>query len=507
VDWIYDCFHSSNDVPWGWNFCGIHDYDLDRWTEIILTSIDTEEVIEATENFTRKFVNELMPWFPAITGSDFCTTARDSRGELINVVPMNNFGPMNSWSYMTIHWKGEPDVTWPGGTLTVALGDEANQLNPWIDRTSYSWDIMDRSIIGLLMVEPENLLNMPFVATKWEIEYLPPMLELNIVNGCQCTFWLRQDVLWHDGTPLTAYDCIANLRFLKEHEPGKYSDVWENIVYAEANGPYTFSVYFNKSTLRYIDYIAKAALLVPKHIIEVVDGYWQSWDPSQLNYEDLSLGPPPPEYPFMKQLVGCGPFVFHHYNRGTVSGQVARYEKFFVNAPAIASVVGEWHINPLDSYTYKLLVQNMAAVEADENSNFTDVTVDVKIYEDKVLAYELDSLQLAPWNWTYLGPYTIESVACGLHNITVEIYDHVNQTLLHNYAHTFVATVREDLTTYTGELLDFRLDMRDIGRVAQAFGSNLGHLRWDPACDVNYDFKVDMRDIGTIAKKFGWNCS
>jgi len=120
ADWIYDCFHSDNDVSEGWNFCGIHDDDFDRWSEIIMASIDEEEVIEATENFTRKFVNELMPWMPAITSSEFCTSTIDERGELTNVVPMDNYGPMNDWSYMTIHWKGEPDVTWPGGTVTVA---------------------------------------------------------------------------------------------------------------------------------------------------------------------------------------------------------------------------------------------------------------------------------------------------------------------------------------------------------------------------------------------------
>ena len=177
-----------------------------------------------------------------------------------------------------------------------------------------------------------------------------------------------------------------------------------------------------------------------------------------------------------------------------------------MNAPVIGSVVGEWRISPLDSYTYKLLVQNLAAVKSDENGTLTDVTVDVKIFEDNVLAYEVYSLYLDPWNWTYLGPYTVESVTCGLHNVTLEVYDHADSSLLHIYTHTYVATVREDLSTYTRELLDFKVDMRDIGRVGKAFGSSPGHPRWAPVCDVNHDFKVDMRDIGNIARKFGWKC-
>lgn len=504
VDWIYDCFHSDNDVPGGWNFCGIHDDDFDKWSEIIMTSIDEDEVIEATENFTRKFVYELMPWMPVMTGSDFCTTARDGRGELTNIVPMDNYGVMNDWSYMTIHWKGEPDAAWPGDTITVAMEDEPHTLNP-LRATGYDYEILDRSVVGLTMVEPKNLMDMPFVATDWENAYWTSIPELGVVNGCRCTFWLRQDVTWHDGRPVTAYDCVENLRFWREVHPPYRCDPW-GLVYEEADGPYKFNVYFHQPSLNHADFVARKALLIPKHIFDEVEGYWFTWEPSDNDYEDLGLGPPPAEYPFLKQLVGCGPFVFDYYDRDQAIGRVERYQDFFVNAPVIGSVVGEWCINPFDSYTYKPLVQNMAAIEADENGTFTDVTVDVKIYEDDVLIHEVDSLHLDPWNWTYLGPYTIESMACGLHNITVEVYDHTTQTLLHSYIHRFAVTVDEDITTCCGETIDFEVDMRDVGRDARAFGSYPDHPRWDPICDINKDYEVDMRDLGNIARKFGWHC-
>jgi hypothetical protein len=91
VDWIYDCFHSANDVPWGWNFVGANDTDYDRWAEIILTDMDEAKIIEACENWTRKFVNERMDWLPLITGLDFCTT----KAGLENVISMENYGPRN----------------------------------------------------------------------------------------------------------------------------------------------------------------------------------------------------------------------------------------------------------------------------------------------------------------------------------------------------------------------------------------------------------------------------
>jgi len=163
VDWLYNFLHSDNIGYWGWNFGGIRDPDLDKWLMIILTSINVQKIIEAASKVQGKLVNELMPWIPVSSGKKFCTTARDERGELTNVVSMPNSGPMNAWSYMTIHWKGEPNVTWPGGTVTVAMGDEPYTLNPWNEVSRYGWEMLDRSIVGLTIVEPENLMNMPFV--------------------------------------------------------------------------------------------------------------------------------------------------------------------------------------------------------------------------------------------------------------------------------------------------------------------------------------------------------
>ena len=76
----------------------------------------------------------------------------------------------------------------------------------------------------------------------------------------------------------------------------------------------------------------------------------------------------------------------------------------------------------------------------------------------------------------------------------------------HTYTHTYVATIREDVSTYCGYLINCTVDMRDIGRAARAFGSSPGHLRWEPPADINDDYVVDMRDIGGIARRFGWSC-
>jgi hypothetical protein len=309
------------------------------------------------------------------------------------------------------------------------------------------------------------------------------------------------------------------MRFLREYKPGRYSSTWANLVYEEADGPYKFNVYFDKTGITLINNVAGTALLVPGHVIEWVeqmvdDGIiasyeeWRPCDPPNV-YSAFPPQPdpinpqPPPEYPFMTQLVGSGPFVFHHYDRSLAQGQVTKFEDYFVDSPVEGSVHGEWRINPGDDYTYQVVAHNIAAKEWSDEGECANVTVDVAIYEDGAVVHIVNDTYLTTWNWTYLGPYTKTGVSCGPHTITVNI---TGDAFTDTYTHQYVATIREDVNTYTGEQLDFTVDMRDVGRAARAFGSYPGHLRWDPACDINDDFIVDMRDIGSIARKFGWHC-
>jgi uncharacterized protein (DUF2141 family) len=50
---------------------------------------------------------------------------------------------------------------------------------------------------------------------------------------------------------------------------------------------------------------------------------------------------------------------------------------------------------------------------------------------------------------------------------------------------------------------DGKVDMRDLGIVAKAFGSTPLDPRWNPAADLNGDGVVNMVDIGIVAINFG----
>jgi len=50
---------------------------------------------------------------------------------------------------------------------------------------------------------------------------------------------------------------------------------------------------------------------------------------------------------------------------------------------------------------------------------------------------------------------------------------------------------------------DGKVDVKDIGIVARAFGSTPSDPRWAPAADLNGDGRIDVRDISIVASNFG----
>jgi len=50
---------------------------------------------------------------------------------------------------------------------------------------------------------------------------------------------------------------------------------------------------------------------------------------------------------------------------------------------------------------------------------------------------------------------------------------------------------------------DGKVDIKDIARIAKAYGSYPGHSLWDPHADLTEDAKVDMRDINIATLNYG----
>ncbi len=141
----------------------------------------------------------------------------------------------------------EPTVVTKGGTIIGSTFADAEILNPILSVDTSSSAVTAMMFNGLTQTNPEDGTPMGDLAESWDISE----------DGLTVTFYLRQDVLWHDGEPFTA----ADVKF-----------TWDTILNEEVNSP-------RRSDL--------AELLTPEQIV-VLDDYTIQMQLSQLDVTFLS---------------------------------------------------------------------------------------------------------------------------------------------------------------------------------------------------------------------------
>lgn len=101
------------------------------------------------------------------------------------------------------------------------------------------------------------------------------------------------------------------------------------------------------------------------------------------------------------------------------------------------------------------------------------------------------------WNTTGFayGNYTISAYAEPVAGETIT----ANNNLTGGWV---VVSIVGDITGPSG-WPDGKVDMRDIGIVAQYYGVNFPNPQYNPNCDTNDDGKIDMKDISLVAWHFG----
>ena len=50
---------------------------------------------------------------------------------------------------------------------------------------------------------------------------------------------------------------------------------------------------------------------------------------------------------------------------------------------------------------------------------------------------------------------------------------------------------------------DGKVDLKDVYMLGRAYGSSLGHPRWNVACDINGDLKIDLKDYFIVCRNYG----
>lgn len=167
------------------------------------------------------------------------------------------------------------------------IGGEPNIINPITSTDGYARNLHGYIFEGLLERDINNYEWKPAIAKSWEISK----------DNKTFTFKLREDVTFHDGTPLTAedvkfsFDIMFDDRFKTAHKRPYLEGIKEAIVIDK------HTIKFTTKTKYYANFDVVAGGIIqifPKHFY------------NDTNNKKL----------FNKKLIGTGPYKFKEYYRG-----------------------------------------------------------------------------------------------------------------------------------------------------------------------------------------------
>lgn len=256
------------------------------------------------------------------------------------VAPGYGAGAYNlPFTFGEIHWAGAET----GGAMKWQNEGDVVNLNPVKAKWVYEMEILDRIYEGLIMRNPGppplNGREEPWIALKTtEAAWTAP----GDVPGEKITFYLRNDVTWQDGTPVTAEDIKWNFDYINHTCPDignpmpEYLPIWSYYVKSEIVDDYTVNIYINTTGhWKVLDY-AGVALQFPKVIWQNLITYADisAFKPWKVSYATQVGSPPPNGLQGLSCLMGTGPFFLNMTAGGWNEADLAvlsRYPGYWIN--------------------------------------------------------------------------------------------------------------------------------------------------------------------------------
>jgi len=288
-DSLYSFYHSSMDMPGGYNMTSIHDPDLDD-ALLRLRYAKNRADAETASKRSQLLLAQLMPSIPVY--SRFSVSAVSKKWK--NVFSNEKMTADNMWTLI----MAEP-VDGKERPLNMLLAEEPRNLNPFVASSAYSWQILGLIYESLIGTDPFTLEDMPSLAESWSVE--------SVTNDgkehTRLTFRLRKGLKWSDGSPLTASDVKATFDFLKKNSIPRFFDSVKNIRSVRVTNSTQLTVDMEGTSYWYLDNIGGLPCMPAKVLQKVKD--WQNWNPIDPNGKFGPYG-----------LVGAGPFMLDEYRPG-----------------------------------------------------------------------------------------------------------------------------------------------------------------------------------------------
>jgi len=258
---------------------------------------------------------------------------------LTGVVNSPGYGSDNSWTYLNMRWvPDDPHERIEGTDDHVVIwqcGEEPESFNTNFAHTVYARLIIDPTQDGLLSVNPYTHEDMPWIAYDWTTDLLPTTYPLVldsdnryygvndgetfvIEDGMKVTYYLRDDVEWHDGNIYTASDAEFNLEFIRDNEIPRFMSAWEHVVDVQCPNPTTVEVYSNVTSQWLLYDFAGLAAAMPPPVWRWLDGEplldILAYAPELNSTTPTGAGPRFGTEWCPIQVYGTGPFIYTYYD-------------------------------------------------------------------------------------------------------------------------------------------------------------------------------------------------
>ena len=214
-----------------------------------------------------------------------------------------------------------------GGSFTEALVGDIMRLNPALDRFNQPDRDVDRLIFSSLFKFDSRGLPVGDLAAGWVAS---PEGTRYVVN-------LRENAVWHDGTPLTSQDVLYTISLMQSDSSLVAEDLrtfWQ-LVQVEALSDLSLEFSLPSSFAPFLDYLTFQIL--PSHLL------------GNLSLDELV------DHPFNLAPIGSGPYRFRefHLTEGKIDGvSLASFEYYYLGRPYI------------DEINFKLYPDAHAALQA-----------------------------------------------------------------------------------------------------------------------------------------------
>ncbi|MEM2311050.1 MAG: ABC transporter substrate-binding protein [Candidatus Methanomethylicia archaeon] len=336
-------YHSSQDVPWGWNDPGIRNATWDALIDNILSTPSMDELKRLIWKF-QEWHMQLIPDFPLFERL-MIDAYRTDKTE--GWLPALGTGILNFWSTMNVRTKGELI----GGIIRYPVLKEPKTLNPC--KVTAGWDLEAINRIYDTLMRLDLYQNyIPWMAKSWEPVVFPQ-------NNTQIiTFYLYENITWHDGKPLTAEDVKFTIEYYRDYEIPPYMPYVSPVYKIETPSKYTVKIYLNTTSVIALYNIGTMLYILPKHL-------WQNvTDP--LEYE--------PKVP-----IGSGPFKFVEWVKGEYVKLVAndKYFKLPKEKIIIPFEISNLRITPSKAYVGDLVSITVTVKNKGYITRTQDITLKV----------------------------------------------------------------------------------------------------------------------------------